>query len=229
MSVFSFNKCVALCRKFKNGGFLVLCAVMAYVVGYQVGFRSWSQKVSVLVDPKTSVRGLASTGGESERQIASIDYDIYSNVQNIFKNAQVISSGNIIQFVVGNVLYNDPQGNQQFICDVFSKIRLIFEAYRISMEGEKVIMQMISPCNKHSDFKFIGPFNLPKRAIQNSPISLTDFESGGGSVHFHNVSISWPKRWILMRAEFLESSKIEPHVIHIEPPKSEEDVFLIEF
>ena len=230
MSICNFKKWLISClRRIRINGFLLLCVAVTYVVGYQIGFRSWSQQVSVLINPKaSSARGLASTDTERERQIASVNYSIYSDVQNIFKNAQIVSSGDVIQFFVGNVLYNDQQGNQQFICDSFSKVRLVFEAYRVSMEGEKVLMQVVAPCKKYSDFKFIGPFNIPRKAIRKAPISLTDFEEEDETIHFHNVSISWPKSWIFVRAEFLGSLVgLDLYRIQIKPPQSEEEVFLI--
>ena len=213
---------------FKNSAFLVLCSAVVYVAGYQVGFRSWDQKVSVRVHSNVSARNLASTKEDLDRQVASVDHQIYSDTQNVFKNSKVVSSaGDQLEFLVGNVLHNDSQGNQQFVCDSFSTVRLIFEAFHVAMAGEKVLMQLVAPCKKHSDFQFIGPFSLPRKKIRSAPISSTDFETKNGRVHFQNVSISWPKSWIFVRAEFLDSSKSAPYFIHTAPPQSEEDVFLI--
>ena len=211
-------------------GFFVACSVAIYVVGYQLGFRSWNQQVSVLVNPEVSARGLASVGEEDlDRSIASIDYKKFSDMQNIFKKAQAIPSKNNIQFLVGNVLHNDIKGNQQFVCNNFSKVRFIFEAYGISRHGEKVVMQMVSPCKKNSNLSFIGPFNMPYKTIQKSPISLTDFEEDGNSFHFFNVSISWPTKWILMRVEFSGGENAKPYAIPMDTPQSEDDIFLIDF
>ena len=211
-------------------GFAVACCAFVYIAGYQLGFRSWNQQVSVLINPEVSARGLASVGEEDlNRSIASIDYKKYSDKQNLFKKAQVISSKDDIQFLIGNVLHNDMQGNQQFICDSFSKVRLVFEAYGIARAGERVVMQMVSSCKKNSDFSFLGPFNLPYKLIQKSPISLTDFEKNGSSFHFYNVSISWPTKWVLMRVEFSGGADQKPYVVPMDTPQSEEDIFLIDF
>lgn len=201
------------------GGFLFICA---YLIGYQMAYRSGDQKVAISVHAGNPSRGLATNQGK--RDIATVSSPEYSNLQNVFQKAQIITRGDTLQFVLGNIISQDEKGNKAFICQSFSEVDFLFEAEGLFIEGEKVIMQMTANCMEHSDHKWLGLFSIPSQEILNAPITRTQFESDTYKIKFSNVSLAWPKSWIL-REVYFKNSNTPPLRVIADLPQTEEDHF----
>lgn len=208
-------------------GFVFL-SVCFYVIGYQVGFRSWGKQISISLDPTVSVRGLASNE-DTDREIATVSYAEYSNPQNLFDKAKVLESEHPedILFVVGNLLHTDEQGNTSFVCKNFSEVQLLFEAFGVAVEGEKIIMKVNADCTANADHQYIGPFTLPAKKILEAAITKNRFNENNSKIQFENVSLSWPQSWILIKADFKKAGTSDFSVV-TELPETEDDIFVIE-
>ncbi len=208
-------------------GFVFL-SVFFYVIGYQVGFQSWGKQISISLDPALSVRGLASTK-DASRDIATLSYAEYANPQNLFDKAKILESdqSDEVSFMVGNLLHTDEKGNTSLMCNNFSQVQLLFEAYGVSVEGEKVIMKVNTDCTSYSDHQYIGPFTIPAKKILESPITENTFNENNNHIQFENVSLSWPQSWMLIKADFKKEGASDFSVIS-KVPETEDDVFVIE-
>lgn len=206
----------------------VLFSIGSYIVGYQVGFKSWDKQISISLDPALSVRGLASAES-ADRNIATVSRTEYADPQNLFNKAQVLEhnqSDNIL-FVVGNLLHTNETGNTSFVCKNFSQVQFWFEALGIAMDGEKVIMKLNADCTAHEDHQYIGPFSIPAKTILESSIDKNSFSENNSDIHFENVSLSWPQSWVLIKADFKKAGASDFSVV-TKTPETEDDLFIIE-
>ena len=206
----------------------VLFSVCSYIIGYQVGFKSWDKQISISLDPALSVRGLASTE-DAGRDIATVSREEYSNPQNLFDKARVLedSPPDNVLFVVGNLLHTDEKGNTSFVCKNFSQVQFWFEALGLAIRGEKVIMTVNADCTANEDHQYIGPFTIPAKKILESPIAEDTFNEDNSRIQFENVSLSWPQSWVLIKADFKKTGSSDFSVIS-KMPETEDDIFVIE-
>ncbi|MDE0151363.1 MAG: hypothetical protein OXK80_02545 [Bdellovibrionales bacterium] len=206
----------------------VLFSIASYVIGYQVGFKSWGKQISISLDPALSVRGLASTESAA-RSIATVSNEEYTNPQNLFDKAQILENtqSDSILFVIGNLLHTDEQGNTSFVCKNFSQVQLWFEALGLAIKGEKVIMTINTDCTENKDHQYIGPFSIPAKKILESSIVESTFSENNSEIQFENVSLSWPKSWVLIKADFKKAGTSDFSVV-TETPETEDDIFVIE-
>lgn len=176
--------------------------ILLFFFCYKLAFNTSNRYVSVSVAPKGLSRSLATNRGEKE--VVSISYSEFSEPQTVFNKAKVIpaKSSEEMEFLIGNILFTDSKGNKNFVCQNFSEAHLIFEADGIFIEGEKVIMKLVSTCDTYKEHKFIGPFSIPSQLILQSAISQEYFEHKGDEIYFSNVSLQWPRDWILMEINF---------------------------
>ena len=282
---------------------LTVLSLCSYIIGYQIGFKSWGKQISISLDPALPVRGLASAEEAVDRSIASVSREEYANPQNLFDKAKVLEStssdiistdntlsaegaiivkkdttaadnalptqdaiptnnviptqdtiptNNIIPtqdtipannvipakagiqndddilFVTGNLLYTDEKGNTSFVCNSFSQVQFVFSAFGIAIRGEQVIMKLTANCKSNEDPQYIGPFTLPAKKILESSIVKSKFNEGDSEIEFENVSLFWPKSWVLIRADFKKEG-INDFSVIAEQPETEEDIFVIEF
>lgn len=284
---------------------LIVLSLCSYIIGYQLGFKSWGKQISISLDPAFPVRGLASAS-KAVRNTASVSHEEYANPQNFFDKAKVLENGileenvipaenvileenvipaenvipeenaipaenvipakagistdtssepakndileengileeNVIpakagiqhtedsvSFVTGNLLYTDEKGNTSFVCNTFSQVQFLFSAFGIAMSGEKVIMKITTNCTANEDSQYIGPFTIPAKKILESPIVENKFSEGDTTFEFENISLSWPRSWILIRANFKKDGMDDFSVIS-KQPETEDDLFIIEF
>ena len=201
--------------------------LLSFIVGYQIAFHSWDRQVSISLDPLGGdTRGLASE--EDLKKVVTVPSEEYSDKQNLFKKAKMIKGpmDGSLPFVVGNLLFTDSKGNSDFVCKNFSKVKLLFEAYGLIIEGERVVMTLTADCKTHTDHQYIGPFSLPVQKIINSPITKSEFHEEG--LKFENVALRWPQSWVLLEAHFTRETGFSFSVIS-KIPESEEDIFVIQF
>ena len=185
-----------------GGGFVTLAA--AFAIGYQMAFTASTDRVSVSLYPTGNSRNLASTN-EGEKEIVSINYDQFKDPQSVFNKAKVLegeSKEGEVSFLIGNILFQDSQGNKDPICQSLPLLELVFEADGLMVEGHPVIMKMKTPCKTYSEHHFIGPFHIPSHLILNSPVQTKEIEYKGSSFQFSNVFFKWPKDWLLVNAVF---------------------------
>ena len=247
---------------------LIVLSLCSYIIGYQIGFKSWGKQISISLNPALPVRGLASAEETIGRSTASVSREEYANPQHLFDKAKVlentssdvissendisvantpitaktdpISEENVIPakagiqnddnilFVTGNLLYTDEKGNTSFVCNSFSQVQFVFSAFGIAIRGEQVIMKLTTNCTANEDPQYIGPFTLPAKKILESSIVKSKFNEGNSEIEFENVSLFWPKSWVLIRADFKKDG-INDFSVIAEQPETEEDIFVIEF
>ncbi len=203
-----------------------LSLLVSYILGYQIAFRSWNKEISISYrTSQSSSRGLATNQGE--RKVATVSRDVYMNHQSLFTRSKSTYDNNKIQFSIGNIILVDQNGNKNFACQMFPQVDLYFEADGIFMRGERVSMKLMADCVGDPNHQFIGPFVIPAQKILNSSIVKQVFKTKEGEVHFNNVSLKWPKAWILKEVFF--KSSYNQHRVRAQVPQAGEDFFSIEF
>lgn len=77
---------------------LIVLSLCSYIIGYQIGFKSWGKQISISLDPALPVRGLASAEEAVGRSTASVSREEYTNPQHLFDKAKVLenTSSNVI-------------------------------------------------------------------------------------------------------------------------------------
>ena len=95
------------------------------------------------------------------------------------------------------------------------------------MDGEKVIMKVNADCTAHEDHQYIGPFFIPVKKILESSIAKEKFKEDTGEIEFENISLSWPRSWVLIRADFKKEG-VQSFSVILKQPETEDDIFLIE-
>ena len=214
-----FKKWIQKYFLYMTGSFLL---VASYYIGYQITYYSKEQKVAISVHASHPARGLASNQGK--REIIRISNPEYSHSQNIFHKAQIMENEDVIQFVLGNMIFQDEKGNKSFVCQSFSEVDFLFEAEGLFIHGEPITMHITARCKSHSDRQWIGPFLIPAQEILDTPITQTTFESHQQTINFHNVSLFWPQTWILREVQF-KNNNIPPLRVIADIPKTEDESF----
>ena len=209
----------------------VLALIFIFIFFYNQAGQRAGKSISIALHPGGKHRGLAAY---ESGQKTLVPYPQFLNLQNLFNKAKIIKNESqaSIQFVVGNILVSDENGNKIFACQQFSNINLLFEADGLFIEGEKVLMEVEQNCLTHSDHQFIGPFSLPVEKILHSPSGSENiFKEDKMRIEFSNVSGSWPKRWTLVFAQFknLDQSKTLDIIKEFSKNPKEQKLFSIEF
>ena len=202
------------------------CAAL-FIFCYRMAFSASNERVTISVSPIGQARSLATNQGE--KSIVSISYEQFSNPQNIFHKAKTLEeepSGHK-KFLIGNIFFTDPKGNKDFICDTFPSVQLVFEAEGLAVEGERVLMNLISACRTSTEHEYIGPFTIPSQQILQSPIDKDYFEYQDGEISFANIFLKWPRNWVLMEAHFKQVNSNKMFKVIKDFPKTDEPDFFI--
>ena len=219
-------------KKYLKRIFIGICCILSltvfYFIGYKTAFRAWNKDISISYrsSSSTSSRGLATNKGV--REVVQVPSAVYLNPQSLFERAQFSRKDNQLEVLIGNIISVDNKGNKNFVCQVFSKVTLHFEALGIFMKGERVSMDVTGDCVDDEEHQWIGPFIIPFQEILSSSFMNQSFHTSHGEIRFDNVSLQWPKSWILKGVLF-ESADGQYRVPARIPQTEEEDFFSIEF
>ena len=210
------------------GFFCVLTLALSYFIGYKTAFQFWNKEVSISYRSSsgTHSRGLATN--EGMREVATVSSAVYMNPQSLFDRAQFTKKEDQLEILIGNIISVDKKGNKNFVCQVFPKVTLHFEALGVFMRGGQVSMDVTGDCIDDEERQWIGPFVIPFQDILSASILTKRFHTAQGETRFDNVSLRWPKTWIL-KAVLFESANDQYRVQAQIPQTEEEDFFSIEF
>ena len=210
------------------GFFCVLTLVLSYFIGYRTAFQFWNKEVSISYRPSsgTHSRGLATN--EGMREVATVSSAVYMNPQSLFDRAQFTKKEDQLEVLIGSIISVDKKGNKNFVCQVFPKVTLYFKAFGVFMRGAQVSMDVTGDCIEDEEQQWIGPFVIPFQNILKASIMIKSFHTAHGEIRFDNVSLQWPKAWILTGVLF-ESANDQYEVQATVPQTEEEEFFLIEF
>ena len=215
-------------KRFFIGFFCVLTLALSYFIGYKTAFQFRNKEVSISYRSSSGVhsRGLATNEGMKE--VATVSSAVYMNPQSLFDRAQFTKTEGRLEVLIGNIISVDQKGNKTFVCQVFPKVTLYFEAVGIFIKGTQISMDVKGDCIDDEEHQWIGPFVIPFQDILKASIMTKHFYTTQGEIHFNNVSLQWPKSWILKEVLF-ESANDQYRVSAPIPQTEEEDFFLIEF
>ena len=210
------------------GIFCILSLAAFYFIGYKTAFQAQNKDISISYwsSSSTGSRGLATNKGM--REVATVPSAVYLNPQSLFDRAQFTKKEGQLEVLIGNIISVDKKGNKNFVCQVFSKVTLYFEAFGVFMRGDQISMDVTGGCIDDEEHQWIGPFIIPFQEILNSSILNKHFYTNQGEVHFDNVSLQWPRSWILKGVLF-ESADGQYRVRAQIPQTEEEDFFSVEF
>lgn len=120
--------------------------------------------------------------------------------QRLVAGLQIVNEGDRIGFSVGHFTFVNERGQKALACREFEKMKFVFEAEGIVVNGERPEMQLEGNCHFAGDVGRVNPLFLPVARILGERPADGEFEfrdEDPVSVRFANLSDEWPRKWIL--------------------------------
>ncbi len=162
--------------------------------------------------PHSSFRNIASVGQKNIAIPSSLILQpgkLSDKSQHDFVKASALisSAGDNIQFYLARFLVSSTAGEATLVCQKYNQVDIVFKAYSHAIHGHVPQMILKARCKASASRSTqLGPFNIPKKQILNSPISEQLFSSpssiGRQVLLFSNVGIAWPGEWVLSELKF---------------------------
>lgn len=191
---------------------------VGFVKGFFIGFSSTAAVLAGIVLAKKladSHRG---------RQPAAIDrasiFDVSyleggalksASARQLLQSAQVVAKKDEVGIVLGHFVTKTESGDKKFLCDVYDRIFLKFEAEGIAVSGERPSLEVMAPCSVSDNLNRMKPILFPITEIQQQPAADGELSFGQYADYIYRVSNvvgSWPSTWVL--TEIRMSRKEDP-------------------
>lgn len=112
---------------------------------------------------------------------------------------------------LGHFAFTNPQDEKKMGCSEYTKVTLQFESADMAVSGEKSVMEVEGQCEASKDATMIETVWIPLSKIYGEKPGDGNFqfpEQQNISVHFTNVSDSWPQQWHLVGVRLHSMNKI---------------------
>ena len=182
-----------------------LMAFVTFAVGAVMGcfwsLNSWNGTIYVYVEdsrnPAAIHKGMdISNLKGSDLRIASRD--------RLLLDAKVFRKNGATAIELGHFITKTDNGNKQFACRTYQRIRLTYQAEGMAESGDVPQMTVEGPCVMSADINRIAPLWIPESRIRaNKPHDFQiDYEEQDVqmSFRFSNMGSEWPNLWTLRSA-----------------------------
>ncbi len=211
--------------------FSLALSFLCFSAGYSISKNSWNGEVFIYLDSISSSinsRNIASVA--KEMNIPSTSTRIKGTTLKKDRQKALVSSSrvenlqDVIQLYLGHLLINTREGVPILACQKYQTVDLTFIAPEVSSHGHVPKMILTANCkfNPHQQPLHIGPFTIPKKTIINSPVDRILFTDQDTTLLFSDISIQWPKKWILSQVRFANNKTDKDFVVAFSSNREED-------
>lgn len=190
---------------------IALAVIFSFAMSFYITTRSWEGRVYIARD--RSLRSVAALQGSEGASLEGLSFKVVST-ENLIEGAVVEKSERGIGIQLGNFLIKGSEGEKKkFVCEIYDKVKVIFMANDMMVEGEPCLMIVESDCLLAEDPQYLIEMSIPFAEISRErPIAKSWKVEGleaSTSVTMKNVIDTWPREWSLYSIDFIHSHKLK--------------------
>lgn len=192
-------------------GSLLFVIGVASGIGYVV--QSWygEKFVSLINLSENPQREIAAV--RKMLDVSQYEGSLFSSLSShkLITNAQIAKDENYFTVTLGHYVMKTKEGKLFLACQMYDKVHLKYVAEGIASNGELPKMEITGDCNLLSnDINHIAPIKIPAKQImaqQPGDGEINFHDNLNVTVHFSNITDTWPKQWALKSVILTDSKK----------------------